>query len=68
MTDLEGRRGMDAQRRSTHDALIDACNILSRGCVRAGRPIAWRGRLGEDRKEIGDFACHLHAILGILAR
>ena len=68
LTDMETRRAMDANRRSAHNTLIDACNILSRACGNRGRSNEWRRKLGEDRKEIGDFACHLHAILGILAR
>jgi hypothetical protein len=27
-----------------------------------------RDMLAEDRKEIGDFACYLHAMLGVEAR
>jgi len=36
--------------------------------VKSGQSIRWRERLGDDRKVIGDFACHLHAILGLRAR
>jgi hypothetical protein len=28
----------------------------------------WRKQLGNDRQEIGDWACHVHAHLGIQAR
>ncbi len=66
--DLETRRAMDGNRRAAHNALIDACNILSRACAKAGRPNEWRRQLGEDRKELGDFACHVHALLGLQAR
>jgi hypothetical protein len=62
------RRAMDAGRTVAHDALIEQCNILSRACSRAGRDQKWRRALGDDRKEIGDFACHLHCQLGIQAR
>jgi hypothetical protein len=68
LADRETRLSMGKARTAAHDALIDACNILSRACTRAGRPNEWRRRLGEDRKEIGDFACHVHAYLGIFAR
>ena len=36
--------------------------------VKSGQSIRWRERLGDDRKVIGDFAYHLHAILGLRAR
>lgn len=68
LADRETRLGMDRARTAAHNALIDACNILSRACTKAGRPIEWRRELGEDRQGIGDFACHVHAHLGILAR
>jgi hypothetical protein len=68
LADRETRLGMDGARTAAHNALIDACNILSRACAKVGRPTEWRRRLGDDRKEIGDFACHVHAHLGILAR
>lgn len=68
MVPVETRCEMDAQRRAAHNAFIDACNILSRAMNKLGKPIAWRQVLGQDRKEIGDFACWLHAILGVRAR
>jgi hypothetical protein len=64
----EERVRMDGARSRAHDAWIDACNILSRACAAAGRSNEWRRELGDERKRIGDFACHLHAILGIAAR
>lgn len=51
-----------------HNALIDACNILSRAMGRAGEDTSWRLELAEDRKVIGDFACHVHCFLGLMAR
>jgi len=63
-----GRRGMDAERTRAHDALIDACNILSRNQAKVGEDIAWRESLGSDRKAIGDFACYVHCILGMRVR
>jgi hypothetical protein len=64
----ETRFGMDAERIAAHNALIDACNVLSRQMKRQGLDISWRDQLGEDRKEVGDFACYLHCILGLMAR
>jgi len=68
LADLDARNEMDRTRTLAHDALIDAVNILSRAMVASGEDNAWRAVLGGDRKTIGDFACWLHALLGIRAR
>lgn len=68
LSTLEERQRMDAGRTAAHNALIDACNSLSRAMGEAGRSNSWRERLGEDRQVIGDFACLAHAIHGIGAR
>jgi hypothetical protein len=65
---LEQRVAMDEQRKRTHDAFIDDCNILSRAMAKQGLPVDWRAAIGQDRKEIGDFACHIHCLLGLMAR
>jgi hypothetical protein len=59
---------LGATRTRAHNAFIDSLNILSRQAAKSGKSIAWRERLGGDRKVIGDFACHFHAILGLRAR
>lgn len=64
----ELRLEMSPGRTQAHNALIDACNILSRTQAKLGEDNSWREVLGTDRKEIGDFACHVHAMLGIQAR
>ena len=64
----EGRRTMDAGRTAAHNALIDAANILARAMGKAEEATAWRRKLTDDRLEIGDWACHVHAHLGIEAR
>jgi hypothetical protein len=64
----ENRQEMEKTRTRTHTAFIDACNILSRNMHEAGENNNWRALIGEDRKTIGDFACHLHCLLGIMAR
>jgi len=61
-------REMGRQRTAVHDALIDACNILSREMGTAGEDHSWRAVLGDDRREIGDFACYIHCFLGLAAR
>lgn len=68
LVSIDERKQMDAARTQAHNAFIDACNILSRNMANEGEDIAWRERLGNDRQVIGDFACHLHCILGIRAR
>jgi hypothetical protein len=62
------RMQMDPHRTAAHDVFIDSCNILSRNMARTGEDNHWRELLGSDRKVIGDFACHLTALLGIRAR
>lgn len=59
---------LDQRRTLAHNALISSCNILSRNMAQRGENIEWRALLGDDRKEIGDFACYLHCIFGIEVR
>ncbi len=68
LADPERRREMDESRSRTHTVFIDCCNALSRAQVKIGESTEWRSRLGQDRKEIGDFACWIHAFLAIEAR
>ena len=58
----------DRGRTLAHNAFIDACNILSRNMAKAGEDNAWRTLLTDERKTIGDFACWLHALVGIEMR
>lgn len=62
------RAALDAPRTAAHDSFIDACNILSRAMAAAGESNRWRAEIGTERGEIGDFACLLHAVLGLRAR
>lgn len=66
--DLEGRKDIDDERSRAHTAFITTCDILSRNMMLAGEDNHWRMQIGTDRKSIGDFACLLHAIIGIRAR
>ncbi len=68
LASLEERNAMNQYRTTIHNALIDACNILSRGMSAAGEGNAWRAALGDDRKSIGDLACYIHCFLGLAAR
>jgi len=62
------RLEIDIERTRTHDALISACDSLSRYMAKRGANSSWRKIIGTDRREIGDFACYLHYWLGIKAR
>ena len=64
----EERRELDLGRTLAHNSLIDAANILARAMVASGEDVSWRRQMGDDRREIGDWACHVHAYLAILAR
>jgi hypothetical protein len=65
---VDERRALDAARTAAHNSLIDAANILSRAMIKTGEDATWRRKLSDDRKEIGDWACYVHAHLGIEAR
>ncbi len=65
---VEEKSASSQARTLAHNAFIDACNILSRAVIREGGSAEWRRQLGQDRKEIGDFACYLACFLGIRAR
>jgi hypothetical protein len=68
LSPLEARHGMDTRRTLAHNAVIDALDILTRSLIKEGRDVSWRIKIGDDRKDIGDFAVFLSARLGILAR
>ncbi len=68
LTTAEDRRAKDSARTAAHNALVDAANILSRAMVKAGKDATWCRDLGDNRKEIGDWARHIHARLGIAER
>ena len=68
LADPDERRTMDGTRTAAHNTLIDALNILSRAMIKAGEDTTWRKHLGNDRQEIGDWTCHVHAHLGIQAK
>jgi hypothetical protein len=64
LADPATRAEIDPKRSLAHDRFIDACNALSRKCGADGLSQEWRAtwgdaRLGENRKRIGDFACHI---------
>jgi hypothetical protein len=68
LTNQEQRREMEEERTIAHNAFISACDILSRNMKQRGEDYKWRFQIGNNRKSIGDFACLLHAVMGIKAR
>ncbi len=65
---LEQRIELAEERTIAHNAFISSCDILARNMVKQGEEISWRKQIGSDRKEIGDFACWIHLIMGLKAR
>ena len=68
LSDQEGRMELEEERTIAHNAFISSFDILSRNMSQSGEDNHWRFQIGSDRKDIGDFACLLHAVLGIQAR
>ena len=66
--DTPTRQANDARRTAAHNAVIEACNLLSHTMRQHGKDTTWRAELGDDRKIIGDFACYIHCLLGLSAR
>ena len=64
----EEKNELEDERRIAHDALISNCDTLARNMMNNGEDNSWRTLLGNDRKRIGDFACFVHALIGIEAR
>lgn len=62
------RHLIEPPRTRSHNALIDAFNILSREQAKRGEDNSWRGTLGEDRKELGDMAAYIVLFLALSAR
>jgi hypothetical protein len=62
------RRRMDAARSGAHDRFIFACDDLASACAAHQRDSSWRVAVGADRRAIGDFACLVHAWMGLWAR
>ena len=59
---------LDFERTAAHDEFISSCAALSQKMKETGEDVTWRFAIGKDRKSIGDFACLLHAVIGIKAR
>lgn len=66
--DVKEKSEQDEERTIAHNRFIDACNIMSRNMRNFNEDASWIELLGKDRKNIGDFACYIHAFLGIQNR
>ena len=66
--DLDKQIDLDYDRTIAHDEFISSCAMLSQKMKETGEDAKWRFAIGQDRKSIGDFACLLHAVIGIRAR
>jgi hypothetical protein len=64
----EERSEKDPYRTSVHNGFIISLNVLARLAELEGIDASWLGKLGENRKRIGDFACFLTYINGICNR
>jgi hypothetical protein len=64
----EARMARNTGRTAAHDAMIAACDDLARAMGAAGEDDTWRPAVGTDRRDVGDFACQVHCLLGISAR
>jgi hypothetical protein len=65
---VEQRMELEEERTIAHNAFISSCDILARNMAKQGEDYSWRKLIGTDRKEIGDFACWIHLIMGLKAR
>lgn len=68
MGDIDSREELGVYRTSAHKEFILACDVLARAMGQCGRDASWRVELGQDRKQIGDWACYVHCLLGMQAR
>lgn len=68
LSSVETRREMDEERTFAHNAFISSCDALARNMKKGGEDNSWRIKIGSDRKDIGDFAVLLVAVMGLKAR
>ncbi len=65
---VDDKKEKDSYRTAAHNALISNIDALARNMSQAGQNTDWRKELTDDRKIIGDWACMVHAYLGISMR
>lgn len=64
----EDKIEIDKIRTISHNSFISSCDALARNMKENGEDYGWRNKIGTDRKDIGDFAVLLVAVLGIKAK
>lgn len=64
----EGKAAMNSTRTLAHDTFISTCDTMAQVMGETGEDASWRADLGNDRKELGDFACYVNLMLGLAAR
>ena len=62
------QNNIERDRACNHDIFVDTKNDLGKYMLDHNMDITWTILLGEDRKNIGDFACYLSYVQGIKAR
>ena len=68
LADKDDLAEIDKSRTISHNSFISSCDALARNMKQNGEDSTWRNKIGTDRKDIGDFAVLLVAVLGIKAR
>ena len=68
LLDTEGRIEIDEERTRAHNSFISAYDALARNMKEGNEDASWRTKIGTNRKDIGDFAVLLVAVMGIKAR
>ena len=67
-SDLDKKKEMDKERTAAHNALISSWNVLCRYMNNQNIECNSKELFPNDRKNIGDLACYLCAIIGIMSR
>jgi len=62
------KNDMNDERTMAHDEFIHSYKMLCEKMEETGEDTAWKYAVGFDRRSIGDFACMIHAFIGIMAR
>ena len=64
---IQDNNDMDDERALAHDEFIYSYTMLYQKMEETGEDTAWKYAVGYDRRSIGDFACMIHAFIGIMA-
>lgn len=64
----EERREEDEHRTMVHNSVINSFDMIADIERGMGKDAAWREKLGDDRKVLGDFACYIACFWALNAR